>query len=88
MHRRRPKNCLEYPAQCWECSGSVVEATTVILYAEPGSTIQRVAAVPAGICRDCGERYITEETATQIDSPPQESRLRALEGTSSPLKTS
>lgn len=55
-----------YPSRCSRCDGPVHEERVTLVY-----TIDEfpkiVHGVPAGVCQNCGERYIRPEVASRIE---------------------
>lgn len=44
-----------------------MEGITTFVYQEANGSTRVVHGVPAGICQSCGERYLREEVAAEIE---------------------
>lgn len=52
---------------CINCKRLTESRTTSISYSRKGSKLTiRVDGIPADVCPDCGEAYMTEEVAQQV----------------------
>ena len=52
--------------RCTNCkSGDVVPGTTTVTL-ERGRTIVVIKTVPAGVCANCGEEYVDEQTTRRL----------------------
>lgn len=56
-----------YPSKCSVCGGTVTEGTVNISLPDPDGTIRLIEGVPAGVCDQCHEYYLTVETSRAID---------------------
>lgn len=57
----------KYPSKCSVCGGSVTEGTVDIPLPDRDGTIRLIEGVPAGVCDQCHEYYLTVETSRAID---------------------
>jgi len=55
-----------YP-DCYFCGGEVLEERIVREVWREG-TLRIIENVPAGVCTQCGEKYVTPQIARQIDN--------------------
>ena len=53
---------------CVICKNKKMKRGTTVLPIERGETILLVTDIPAGICANCGEPYIDERTAKQVEA--------------------
>lgn len=57
----------KYPSKCSVCGGKVTESTVDIPLPDRGGTIRLIEGVPAGVCDQCHEYYLTTQTSRAID---------------------
>lgn len=62
-----PEQLKKYPSKCSVCGGTVAERTIDIPLPDSEGTIRLIEEVPAGVCDECGEYYLTVETSRAID---------------------
>lgn len=64
-----PEQRETYPEVCQMCGGRVTEKLiTISLPDRDGDGIRLIHNVPAGVCEQCGEYYLTVETSRAIDA--------------------
>ena len=70
-----PNNVSRYTKSCVICEGDVVEQRVTVVYPDRQGGQRVIHNVPAGVCQQCGERYISAEVALAIErilgNPPQ-----------------
>lgn len=58
-----------YPRDCTVCLGPVVPKRVALTY--PGkvtpTSVRMVDGVPAGVCEQCGERYLLHEVVVELE---------------------
>lgn len=70
MTAMKPNDAIErkaYPSRCDLCGGDVVEQIVTLTYPDPEGGVRVIEGVPAGVCQQCHERYLSFETAAAID---------------------
>lgn len=82
-----PTNRRHYPSRCSLCEGPIREDRVTLVYTIDGSP-KIVHGVPAGVCQNCGERYLRPEIASRIEdllatTPPRHEQIPAWEFASS-----
>lgn len=69
-----PEERKKYPSQCSTCRGRIVERIVTCTLPDRKGHLRIIEGVPAGVCDQCHEQYLTFETAAAIDkllaSPP------------------
>jgi YgiT-type zinc finger domain-containing protein len=69
-----PEQRETYPEKCDLCGGRVTEQVVTLSLPDPDGKIRIIHGVPAGVCDQCHEYYLTVETSREIDrllaSPP------------------
>ncbi|MDQ4144899.1 MAG: YgiT-type zinc finger protein [Actinomycetota bacterium] len=56
-----------YPETCYLCGGMVTKQVITISLPEADGRIRLIHGVPAGVCGQCHEYYLTVETSRHID---------------------
>ena len=56
----------EARVKCTICKLGDVVAGAATVTLERGGTTVVIKAVPAGVCKDCGEKYVDEKTTRQL----------------------
>jgi len=56
-----------YPTRCPICGGEVVERLVTLTYSLGDDHTRIVSGVPAGVCRSCGEQYLTPQVTKRIE---------------------
>lgn len=64
-----PEKREAYPADCTVCGGSVVPKRVTLSYPnrEAPTNVQVIDGVPAGVCDQCGEKYLLQEVVVEIE---------------------
>lgn len=62
-----PAQRKKYPSTCSVCGGAVTEQRIDIPLPDLEGTIRLIEGVPAGVCDQCNEYYLTVETSQTID---------------------
>jgi YgiT-type zinc finger domain-containing protein len=62
-----PTERADYPPLCAVCGGTVVERAVVLSLPEPGGEARIVHHVPAGVCENCGEQYLTSAVVRKLE---------------------
>lgn len=64
-----PEERETYPQTCHICGGRVTEQViTISLPEREGDGVRLIHDVPAGVCEQCHEYYLTVETSRAIDA--------------------
>lgn len=63
--------------KCLVCKNDRTEAGTTVMPIERGAKIMLITDIPAQVCTNCGEPYLSEATAREVEQVAQE----MLEGT-------
>lgn len=78
-----PTELRPYPSRCSLCEGAIREERVTLVYTIDGAP-RIVHGVPAGVCQNCGERYLRPEVASRVEellatSPPRHEKVPAWE---------
>lgn len=68
MRFPRPEDRETYPQACDLCGGSVTERVVTLTLPDREGRIRIIEGVPAGVCDQCHEKYLTVETSRAIDT--------------------
>lgn len=79
-----PEKRKKYPSRCSVCGGRVVERLETLSYPGPGELPRVITGVPAGVCEQCGEKYLRPEVIADIerilaDAPAREEAIAVWE---------
>jgi YgiT-type zinc finger domain-containing protein len=70
-----PRHLNRYTTSCTVCGGSVVEKHVTVIYPDKQGGQRAIHGVPAGVCEQCGERYLHAAVAIEIErilgEPPE-----------------
>ena len=67
-----PKNLKRYPDRCTVCDGEFIEKRVTVVYPDKQGGQRVIHNVPAGVCGQCGERYLHAKVAIEIERIPGE----------------
>ena len=58
-----------YPPDCTVCLGPIVPKRVALTYPgkETPTRVRVVDGVPAGVCEQCGEKYLLHEVAVELE---------------------
>lgn len=64
-----PEKRETYPPDCTVCGGSVVPKRVTLTYPnrEAPTKVRVIDGVPAGVCDQCGEKYLLHEVVVEIE---------------------
>jgi YgiT-type zinc finger domain-containing protein len=62
-----PERLKAYPSACPQCGGRVEAKKVTLIYLDLAGEPRVVRGVPAGVCRSCGERYLTAAVTERIE---------------------
>lgn len=62
-----PEERETYPERCDLCGGSVSERLVSLALSDRDGRVRIIEGVPAGVCDQCHEQYLTVETSRAID---------------------
>lgn len=50
------------------CRGTVSEETVTLAYPDGAGNVRIIRGVPAGVCQQCHNKYLTVETSRMLDN--------------------
>lgn len=62
-----PEHRKKYPSTCDLCGGTIIERRVNLPYPDGDGTVRLIEGAPAGVCDQCHEKYLTADTAREID---------------------
>lgn len=63
-----PEDRETYPVTCDLCGGAVTEQVATLTLPDSQGRIRIIEGVPAGVCDQCHEKYLTVGTSRAIDT--------------------
>lgn len=63
-----PQSRKQYPSKCSVCGGVVTEQVITVSVPDQEGRVRLIQGVPAGVCDQCHEYYLTVETSRAIDA--------------------
>lgn len=62
-----PEDRETYPEMCYLCGGGITEQVVTLTLPDTEGRLRIIEGVPAGVCDQCHEKYLTVETSRAID---------------------